>query len=93
MVKTVDNGAEAILLSKKEHFDLVICDLAMDKVTGYDVIRAINKLDNRPKIGITTGRSKKLKYIDKEDDLKVDFIIKKPFSLSELTKHIDDLGI
>ncbi len=93
MVKTVDNGAEAILLSKKERFDLVICDLAMDKVTGYDVIRAINKLDNRPKIGITTGRSKKLKYIDKEDDLKVDFIIKKPFSLSELTKHIDDLGI
>ena len=92
-VKTVGNGTEAILLSKKGNFDLVICDLAMDKVTGYDIIRAINKLDKRPKIGITTGRSKKLKYIDKEDDLKVDFIIKKPFNLSELTKHIDDLGI
>jgi CheY-like chemotaxis protein len=92
-VKTVDNGAEAILLSRKEDFDLIICDLAMDKVTGYDVIRAINKLDKRPKIGITTGRSKKLKYIDEEDDLKVDFIIKKPFNLSELARHIDDLGI
>ncbi|MHC4268697.1 MAG: PAS domain S-box protein [Planctomycetota bacterium] len=93
VVKTVNNGAEAIMLSKKEYFDLVICDLAMDNVTGYDVIKAINKLDNRPKIGITTGRINKLKYIHEEDDLKVDFTMKKPFNLSELARHIDALGI
>ncbi len=33
---------------------------------------------------------KKLKPIDNED-LKVDFIIKKPFDLSELTKRINDV--
>ena len=88
-VKTVDNGAEAIELAKSEDFDLVLCDIAMPVVCGYDVIKALNKLKKRPKIGIITGWDEKLKPLENED-LKVDFIIKKPFDLSELTKNIND---
>ncbi len=53
---SVDNGADALKLLNREHFDLVLCDLAMPNVLGYDVIKAINSLANRPKIGIITGR-------------------------------------
>jgi CheY-like chemotaxis protein len=90
LVRTVDNGTEAKMLTKIDDYDLVLCDLAMPNVYGYDVIKTLNKLEKRPKIGIITGWGEKLKPID-DEDLKVDFIIKKPFDFSELTKHINDV--
>ncbi len=91
-VKTVDNGVEAIELSRNEDFDLVLSDLAMPDVTGYGVIKAVSELEKRPKIGIITGWSEKLKPLE-EENMNVDFIIKKPFDFSELSKHINDLRI
>ena len=70
----------------------MLCDMAMPDVFGYDVIKALNNLEKRPKIGIITGWGEKLKPID-DEGLKVDFIIKKPFDLSELARHISGLGI
>ena len=87
-VKVVDNGAEAIKLAKKENFNLVLCDMAMPEVFGYDVIKALNELEKRPKIGIITGWGEKLKPLE-NGGLKVDFIIKKPFDFSELSRHIN----
>jgi PAS domain S-box-containing protein len=89
-VKVVDNGADAMELINSEYFDLALCDIAMPKVFGYDVIKALNHLEKRPKIGIITGWGEKLKPID-EEGIKVDFILKKPFNLLELTKHINDV--
>lgn len=88
-VKTVDNGADAIELLNNEHFDLALCDLAMPNVFGYEVIKVLNELEKRPKIGIITGWGEQLKPID-EEGLNVDFIIRKPFDFSELTKNIND---
>jgi CheY-like chemotaxis protein len=82
-VKTTVDGAKAIEMASEEKFDLVLCDMAMPHVYGYDVIKALNKLEERPKIGIITGWGEKLKSID-ADDLKVDFIAKKPFNFNEL---------
>ena len=53
----------------------------MPDVNGYEVARAINKLEKRPKVGIITGWKIDLKQFD-EKDTKVDFIIKKPFKRS-----------
>ncbi len=90
MVKAVDNGAEAVELVKREDFDLVICDLIMADVTGYDVIKALNELDKVPKIGISTGNIEKLTSMD-GNALKADFIINKPFRLLELANKINVL--
>ena len=87
-VTTVDNGADAIDKIKSESYDLLLCDLAMQNITGFDVIKAVNKLEKKPKIGIITGWGEKLKLLDGED-MKVDFILRKPFELSELMKHIN----
>lgn len=87
-VKTVDNGADAINMVEGEDFDLVLCDIAMPNVFGYDVVKALNRLKKRPKIGIVSGWKEKLKNID-DKELNVDFYLKKPFTHSELTKHID----
>ncbi|MFQ5686291.1 MAG: response regulator [Candidatus Scalindua sp.] len=89
LVRTVDNGTEAIILTRNDDYDLVLCDIAMPEVFGYDVIKALNGLDKRPKIGIITGWGEEIKPME-EKDMKVDFIIRKPFDFSELTRHVDD---
>ena len=90
-VTSVDNGAEAIELAVEKDFDLVLCDLLMPEVHGYDVVKALNKLDKIPKIGLMTGWAE-LKSID-EEGYKIDFILEKPFKHAELAKHIDGLEI
>lgn len=92
LVRTVNNGAEAIVLSKIVDYDVVLCDMAMPEVFGSDVIMALNKLERRPKIGIITGWEEKIKSLE-EKGFKVDFILKKPFNFSELTESINNLGI
>ena len=89
-VKTVNNGAGAIELAMRENFNLVLCDMAMPDIFGYDVIKFLNKLKKRPKIGIVTGWGGKLKPMD-DEEFKVDLIIKKPFDLHELTNHINNI--
>ncbi len=87
-VKTVDNGTDAIKMVESEVFDLVLCDLGLPDVFGYDVVSAINRIEKRPKIGIISGWS-----VDRvsDKDMKIDFYLKKPFKHSELIKHIDEL--
>lgn len=91
-VKTVDNGMEAIELAEKEDFDLVLCDLLMPEVHGYEVIKAFNESGKAQNIGIITGWDDKLKPID-DEEIKVDFILKKPFKQKELENHINNLRI
>jgi len=90
MVKAVNNGAEAIEMAKREDFDLVISDLAMPDVTGYDVVKALNELDKVPKIGISTGSFDNYSSVE-INALKADFIINKPFKLIELANKINVL--
>ncbi|MCP4267384.1 MAG: PAS domain S-box protein [Candidatus Brocadiaceae bacterium] len=92
IVRTVDNGAEAIVLSRNVDYDLVLCDMAMPEVFGSDVIKAFNKLEREPRIGIITGWEESIKSLE-EKGIKVDFILKKPFNLSVLIRHINDLVV
>ncbi len=89
-VKTVDNGEEALGLIRSEKYDLVLTDMAMPDVSGLEIIRSLNGIEKRPKIGLITGWGKNLKCLD-EEGVKVDFVIKKPFKHAELIKHINDL--
>jgi CheY-like chemotaxis protein len=88
-VKAVNSGAEALKLLRRESFNLVLTDLVMPYVSGQYIVKALDTLVKRPKIGLMTGWSDKIENINKKD-LKVDFIIKKPFDFSELSRHIND---
>ncbi len=73
-----------------EEFDLVLSDLSMPHVNGYDVIKVCNKLEKIPKTCKMTGWNEELDLVAGEDS-KVDFILRKPFKLPELAKQINDL--
>jgi len=87
-VKAFNDSTKALELIGKENFDLVLCDLVMPNIHGYDVIKTINKLSNITKIGIMTGWDEAVKPID-DKDFKVDFILKKPFKHKALLKYIN----
>jgi len=87
--KSVDSGESAIDVLKAETFDLVLCDIVMPGMSGYEVAEVLNRMEERPKIGIMTGWSEKI-TAKEENELNIDFTIKKPFELSDLVGHIND---
>ncbi len=88
-VRSAYSGARAIELLKNEEFDLVLCNYLMPKVSGYDVVKSLDVLENRPKVGIITRWGERIETKEREE-MKVNFVIRKPFDFSELMKQIDD---
>ena len=89
-VTSVCRGSDAVKLLKEECYDLVLCDLVMPEVGGKDIIKLIETLDKKPKVGLITGWSEKIESSDNAV-LNVDFIIKKPFEFSVLSSHINSI--
>jgi CheY-like chemotaxis protein len=85
-VNSVESGVEAIKLLKKESYDLLLCDLGMPEVSGWDMIRAIESLDRKPKIGLITGWADMLE----NEVIGVDFVVSKPIDFSILSGRIKE---
>jgi len=45
-VRIATRGQEALEIVEKEHFDLLILDVVMPKMTGFDVCREVRKRDD-----------------------------------------------
>ncbi|MGR3303285.1 MAG: hybrid sensor histidine kinase/response regulator, partial [Candidatus Scalindua sp.] len=88
-VDSVESGVEAIMLLEKEGYDLLLCDLGMPEVSGWDMIRAVESLDRKPKIGLITGWVDMLESL-KNEDMGVDFIVSKPIDFSILSVRIKE---
>ena len=48
-------------------FDLVLCDLVMPEVGGREVIKVLDTLNKRPKVGLITGWSEEKEIFSIED--------------------------
>ncbi|MBT6046787.1 MAG: response regulator [Candidatus Scalindua sp.] len=86
-VDNVESGAEAIKMLEKESYNLVICDLGMPDVTGWDVIKFVKSLEKETKIGLITGWADILDSL-KNNDLGVDFVISKPINFERLSNLV-----
>lgn len=59
-VATATRGQEALEVMEREHFDLVVLDVVMPKMTGFDVCRQIRARDDeksRVKIIMLTAKT------------------------------------
>ena len=83
------SGASAIELLKNEEFDFVLCGYVLPKISGYDVLKSLDVLENRPKVGLITRWGERIGTREREE-MKVNFVIRKPFDFSELMKQVDD---
>ena len=86
-VCTTASGKDALVLQGSEDFDLIILDLMIEEVDGFEVARQVRLRDQRLPILMLTARSTKQ---DRVHGLEVgadDYMIK-PFHLPELLLRV-----
>lgn len=90
-VETTRNGEEAIDAMAGSKFDVIILDLMMPKVDGFEVIehmaRTMPEQLRRCVIVLTAVASKDLRKLD---DSRVFRVLRKPFDLSELVSAVNE---
>ncbi|MBP6788744.1 MAG: response regulator transcription factor, partial [Candidatus Promineofilum sp.] len=85
-VVTAANGREALFVARQERPDLILLDLMMPEMGGFEFITAHNRDGNAPVIILTAKIEESDKVLGLE--LGADDYLTKPFSLRELTARI-----
>ncbi len=88
-VKEAVNGAEAIEEFESSDIDIVILDIMMPFIDGYEVLRHIRSVSDVPVILLTAKSLEEDKV--KGFELGVDDYITKPFSVKELVLRVKAL--
>jgi len=81
------DGDEAISTLKKRHFDLVITDLRMPKVSGEEVVRVARELSTDTKVIVISGYSS-LYTVSQSVSHGACAFLSKPFSINELLQSV-----
>ena len=85
-VVTAADGFEALSVARHEHPDLILLDLMMPNMSGYEFIRAYSKEGQAPIIVLTAKLEENDKVLGLE--LGADDYVTKPFSPRELTARV-----
>jgi DNA-binding response OmpR family regulator len=67
--------------------DVLVLDLGMPKLTGFDVLRRLRELPARPRVIVLSGRIRE-EAVTRAFDLGADDYLAKPFSLRELMARV-----
>ena len=85
-ILTAKDGQEALFLARQEKPDLVVLDLMMPEMSGYDFMRIYSREASTPIIILTAKIEENDKVLGLE--LGADDYITKPFSMRELTARV-----
>ena len=86
-VVTAENGQMALYVARHEKPDLIVLDVMMPEMDGYEFIRTYNKESNTPIILLTAKDDETDKVLGLELGAD-DYVTKHPFSPKELTARI-----
>jgi CheY-like chemotaxis protein/anti-sigma regulatory factor (Ser/Thr protein kinase) len=84
------DGAKALADITSTHFDLVILDLGLPRVSGLDVLAEIRKLESPPKVIVVTADDTPATVLQAIRDNAYHYIIKPtpPKAIIELVQHV-----
>ncbi|HLE13516.1 MAG TPA: response regulator, partial [Anaerolineales bacterium] len=85
-IVTAGNGQEALFVARQAKPDLIILDLMMPEMGGYDFLRVYGREANTPIIILTAKLEENEKVLGLE--LGADDFVTKPFSMRELTARV-----
>jgi PAS domain S-box-containing protein len=77
------NGEKGVQLFKEGKFDLVLTDLGMPGMSGWEVCKMIKKISPDTPVGMITGWGAEMSE-SKMDEYGLDFLISKPFDLNQV---------
>jgi DNA-binding response OmpR family regulator len=83
---SAENGLEAIRLVREEHPDLVILDIMLPKMDGFDVVKVLRKESSVPILMLTARNEEFDRVLALE--LGADDYLVKPFSTREMVARI-----
>ena len=86
IMETADNGRDAISLAEKNNYDLILLDIMMPKLNGFEALREIRKNSDVPVIMLTAREDEVDKVLGLE--LGADDYVVKPFSMRELLARV-----
>jgi two-component system phosphate regulon response regulator PhoB len=91
-VSTAANGAEALRAAREERPDIVILDLMLPGISGYDVLAELRRRDETREVGVIllTSRREETDRI-RGLSLGADDYLTKPFSPQELSLRVNAL--
>jgi DNA-binding response OmpR family regulator len=85
-VVTANNGRDALFVARDEKPDLILLDIMMPEMTGYEFLQAYRKERNTPVILLTAKLEESDKVLGLE--LGADDYVTKPFGMRELVARI-----
>jgi two-component system, OmpR family, response regulator len=86
-VDVVERGEQAVLAAAQEHFDLLILDIGLPGMDGFEVLRRLRAKAERIPVLLLTARD----AVDDRVhglDLGADDYVAKPFAMSELAARV-----
>lgn len=86
-----EDGEMALNLINDICPELVLLDIMMPKLSGYELVEILNKRDDKPKIIMLTAKAQKTD-IERGKNLGVDYYLTKPFSPMELMDIVDNIA-
>ena len=87
-VNVAKDGEEGIRLFNEREFDVVLTDLGMPGLSGWDVCKAIKKKNPRTPVGMITGWGMQIGE-EKIREGELDFLISKPFDFRQIVSTVE----
>jgi PAS domain S-box-containing protein len=88
-VTVAKDGGEGLQLFREKEFDMVLTDLGMPGMSGWEVCKAIKEMSSCIPVGMITGWGMELDQTKKEES-GIDFVISKPFDFNLILKVVDE---
>jgi PAS domain S-box-containing protein len=82
-VTLAEDGEKGIQLFKEKKFDMVLTDLGMPGMSGWEVCRMIKEISPNTPVGMITGWGMEMSR-DKMEEYGLNFIISKPFDFNQI---------
>lgn len=89
-VMLAEDGIEGLRVLKNEEIDIVLTDINMPNMNGWDFLRNIEKLYPGIAAAVITGFSSQEKILSEESSM-AKKILKKPISIDAIRKLIEEI--
>lgn len=92
-VYTFTDSLQALSNFKPNFYDLVILDIKMPNMDGFELCKKINEIDNKTKVCFLTASEMYYETFRKKDHCKTDknLFLRKPIENEELVKRINKI--
>lgn len=91
LVYEAGDGLETLEIAERENPDIILLDIAMPKINGYEVAKKLVENKSKSKIIMLSAKAQKTD-IEKGLSIGVNYYITKPFDLINLSNLIDEIA-